>query len=86
MFTRNPVIHTGNLTIHVFINIIHWSLGLIFLFALACGYISPDIPPVMESCTHNSKLRKDYQIKCKIIHFDPGKCLINLLKINGSKT
>ena len=32
---------TENLTSQAFINYSHWSLGLIFLFALACGYISP---------------------------------------------
>ena len=86
LFIRNPVIHTRNLTSHVFINYSPWSLGLIFSFALACGYSSSDTPTVTEFWTHNSKLRIDYQIKCKIIHFDPGKCFINLLKNNGSKT
>ena len=48
LFIRNPVIHTGNLTSHVFINCSHWSLGLIFSFALACGYNSSDTPTVTD--------------------------------------
>ena len=45
---RNPVRHTGNLTSHAFINYRHWSLGLIFSFALACGYSSPYTPRVTK--------------------------------------
>ena len=44
LFIRNLVIHTGNLSMHAFINYSHWSLGHIFPFALAYGYSSPHTP------------------------------------------
>ena len=44
LFIRNLVIHTGNLSMHAFINYCHWSLGHIFLFTLAYGYSSPNTP------------------------------------------
>ena len=41
LFIQNPVMHTGNFTMHAFINYSHWSLGFIFSFTLAYGYSSP---------------------------------------------
>ena len=78
---------------HTFINYSHWSLGLIFSFALACGFISYTTQSVRnrigcrdQMASTCQQLRQEYQIECKIIHFEPSKCLISPLKNNVSKS
>ena len=43
LFIQILVIHRRNVNMHAYINYSHWSLGLIFSLALACGYSSPNI-------------------------------------------
>ena len=72
---------------HAFVNYSHWSLGLIFSFSLACGSISHTTQSLRNRIGHRDQmtstcqqLRQKYQIKCKIIHFEPSKCSISPLK------
>ena len=77
---------------HAFINYSHLSFSLIFFVypSLWLQFLTDSTRNRIghkDLMTSNcQQLRQEYQSKCKIIHFDPSKCFISLLKINGSKT